>query len=135
MRPLMATWVILFVAGLLEIAWAIGLKCSGGYPRPIPALVYACVLFSVGLLSVAMRNLPVGTVYAVWTGIGMVGAAFLGIALFGESRDFWRLVFLGIIIFGVFGLAWREMALKDVLPDRTDTKLCAFGCWICRNLC
>jgi quaternary ammonium compound-resistance protein SugE len=128
MWPLIATWVVLFVAGLLEIAWAIGLKCSGGYPRPVPALVYAGVLLSVGLLSIPMRSLPVGTVYALWTGIGMVGAAVLGIVLLGESRDLWRLIFLGIIFIGIFGLAWREMTLADVVPERTDAKLCTFGC-------
>jgi quaternary ammonium compound-resistance protein SugE len=128
MWPMIATWLVLLVAGLLEIAWAIGLKCSGGYPRPVPALVYAGVLLSVGLLSIPMRSLPVGTVYALWTGIGMVGAAWLGIWLLGESRDSWRIFFLCVIALGIFGLAWREMTLTHVSAERADAKLCTFGC-------
>jgi quaternary ammonium compound-resistance protein SugE len=101
-------WVVLIIAGLLEIAWAIGLKYSGGFSRPVPAIVYACMVVSVGLLGVAMRGIPAGTVYAVWTGIGTVGTAALGIPLFCESSDPLRLFFLGVIVIGVVGLGCVE---------------------------
>lgn len=98
-------WVYLAVAGLFEIGWAIGLKYSNGFSKPVPSLltVIAMVL-SVWLLAIAMRTIPVGTAYAVWTGIGVVGVALLGMQLFGESREFVRIFCLFLIIAGIVGL-------------------------------
>ena len=98
-------WVYLAVAGLFEIGWAIGLKYSHGFSRPVPSLLtIAAMVMSVWLLSIAMKSIPVGTAYAVWTGIGAVGVAILGMALFGESREVARLVCLFLIIVGILGL-------------------------------
>jgi len=135
MEAWIATATVIFFAGLLEVAWAIGLKCSDGFSRPLPASVYVCMMLSVGLLGVAMRVIPVGTAYAVWTGIGALGTALAGMALFGESRDPWRIVFLVIILIGIIGLGVRETMLEDVPTERTDAKLGAFGCWLCKILC
>ncbi|HET9902182.1 MAG TPA: quaternary ammonium compound efflux SMR transporter SugE [Xanthobacteraceae bacterium] len=98
-------WLALFVAGLFEIAWAIGLKFTDGFSRfwPSAGTLVAMVL-SVLLLGYAVRVLPVGTAYAVWVGIGALGTALLGMALFGESREPLRLICLGLIVAGVVGL-------------------------------
>lgn len=98
-------WLLLLVAGFLEVGWAIGLKYTEGFTRPLPtvATVGAMVL-SVGLLGVAMKTLPVGTAYAVWVGVGAVGTAALGIVLFGELASVGRLVSLGLIVAGIVGL-------------------------------
>jgi len=99
------TWIILLVAGLFEIAWAIGLKYSEGFTRLWPSvLTITAMITSMGLLSYSVKNLPVGTAYAVWTGIGAVGTAILGIILFNESKDFTRLFFILLIISGIIGL-------------------------------
>jgi quaternary ammonium compound-resistance protein SugE len=99
------TWFILFVAGLFEIAWAIGLKYSEGLTRLWPSVfTIAAMIISMGLLSFSVKSLPVGTAYAVWTGIGAVGTAILGIILFNESKDFIRLFFIFLIISGILGL-------------------------------
>jgi len=99
------TWFILFIAGLFEIAWAIGLKYSEGFSRLWPSVfTVAAMITSMGLLSFSVRNLPVGTAYAVWTGIGAVGTAVLGIILFNESKDIIRLFFIFLIISGIIGL-------------------------------
>jgi quaternary ammonium compound-resistance protein SugE len=98
-------WVVLTVAGLFEIGWAIGLKYSHGFSRPVPSLLtVAAMVMSVWLLSIAMKSIPVGTAYAVWTGIGAIGVAVLGMVLFGESREVARLVCLFLIIVGILGL-------------------------------
>ena len=98
-------WVVLTVAGLFEIGWAIGLKYSHGFSRPVPSLLtVAAMVMSVWLLSIAMKSIPVGTAYAVWTGIGAIGVAILGMVLFGESREVARLVCLFLIIVGILGL-------------------------------
>lgn len=98
-------WLYLFLAGLLEIAWAIGLKFSDGLTRPlISFLTLVAMAFSVFFLSLAMKSLPLGTAYAIWTGIGAVGAALLGILLFGESASTGRIVSLVIILTGIIGL-------------------------------
>ena len=98
-------WTILFIAGLFEVAWAIGLKYTEGFTRlwPTVGTVLAMIL-SVVLLGVAMKALPVGTAYAVWTGIGAVGTVLLGIALLGEPATAGRLVSLGLIVAGIVGL-------------------------------
>jgi quaternary ammonium compound-resistance protein SugE len=99
------TWLILFIAGLFEIAWAVGLKYSEGFTRLWPSVfTVAAMITSMGLLSYSVRSLPVGTAYAVWTGIGAVGTAILGIILFNESKDFIRLFFIFLIISGIIGL-------------------------------
>jgi quaternary ammonium compound-resistance protein SugE len=98
-------WIILFIAGLFEVAWAIGLKYSGGFTKLWPSVfTIFTMVTSMGLLSYSVRSLPVGTAYAVWTGIGAVGTAILGIILFNESRDFLRLFFIILIIAGIAGL-------------------------------
>lgn len=98
-------WLLLVVAGLLEVGWAIGLKYTEGFTRPLPtvATITAMVL-SVGLLGVAMKTLPVGTAYAIWVGVGAVGTAALGMVLFGEAATAGRLVSLGLIVAGIVGL-------------------------------
>lgn len=98
-------WVYLFVAGLFEVGWAIGLKYTEGFTRLGPTLwTLAAMAVSLFLLAVALKTIPVGTGYAVWTGIGAVGTAILGIVLFGESRDVVRLLCIVLIIGGIAGL-------------------------------
>ncbi|OQP87923.1 QacE family quaternary ammonium compound efflux SMR transporter [Rhizobium rhizosphaerae] len=98
-------WIFLFIAGLLEVGWAVGLKLSDGLTRPWPALATLCALVvSLGLLSLALRDLPLGTAYAVWTGIGTIGTVIVGIVLFGEAATIWRLTCLGLIVAGIVGL-------------------------------
>ncbi len=98
-------WLILFVAGLCEIGWALGLKYAEGFSRLWPS-VWTLVLMaaSVLLLGWSLKTLPLGTAYAVWTGIGAIGTALLGILLFGESKDALRLVCIGLIVAGILGL-------------------------------
>ena len=98
-------WLILFVAGLFEIAWAMGLKYTHGFTRLTPTVVtIACILASLGLLGLALKALPVGTAYAVWTGIGTVGTAILGIWLLGEPATPVRIACIGLIVTGIIGL-------------------------------
>ena len=98
-------WFILFIAGLFETAWAIGMKYSEGFTKLWPSVfTVACIFISMGLLAYSLKWLPVGTAYAVWTGIGAVGTAVLGIILFGESKEFMRLFFMFLIIVGLVGL-------------------------------
>ena len=98
-------WLYLGIAGLLEIAWAIGLKYTEGWTRLYPSLATAALMVaSFYFLSLAVRVLPIGTSYAVWTGIGTVGAAILGIVLFGESRDLSKVVCVLLILTGIVGL-------------------------------
>ncbi|MDB5897038.1 MAG: small Multidrug Resistance family protein [Ramlibacter sp.] len=99
------SWVILFIAGLFEVGWAIGLKYTDGFSRLWPSVgTAAAMLVSVLLLGTAMKELPVGTAYAVWTGIGAVGTAILGIYLFGDSASPARLACLAMIAAGIVGL-------------------------------
>lgn len=101
----MSPWVLLFLAGLAEIGWAIGLKYTEGFTRLVPtALTLASMAVSIVLLGLAVRDLPMGTAYAVWTGIGAAGTALLGIYLFGEPRDALRLACIAMIVGGVLGL-------------------------------
>ncbi len=98
-------WVYLTIAGFFEIGWAIGLKYSEGFSKPLPSLVTVVAMaFSLWLLALAMKTIPVGTAYAVWTGVGAVGVAILGMILFGESREFLRVLCLFLIIAGIIGL-------------------------------
>ena len=99
------SWVILAIAGLFEVGWAIGLKYTQGFTRPWPtALTVVSMVASVVLLGIAMKELPVGTSYAVWTGIGTIGTAVLGIALFGDSASAARIACLALIAGGIVGL-------------------------------
>lgn len=98
-------WILLFIAGLMEIGWAIGLKYTEGFTRLVPSvLTLTSMIVSVVLLGIALKTLPVGTGYAVWTGIGTVGTALLGIALFGEPATALRLASIGLIVAGIAGL-------------------------------
>lgn len=98
-------WAYLAIAGLFEIGWAVGLKYSDGFSKPMPSFLTAVAMaLSIWLLSLAMKTIPVGTAYAVWTGIGAIGVAVLGMVLFGESRDILRIACLFLIIAGIIGL-------------------------------
>jgi len=98
-------WAILFVAGLCEVGWAVGLKYTEGFSRLWPSLAtLLAMVASVVLLGWSLKVLPLGTAYAVWTGIGAVGTAILGIYLFGESREVLRFVCIGLIVAGIVGL-------------------------------
>jgi quaternary ammonium compound-resistance protein SugE len=98
-------WTLLFVAGLMEIGWAIGLKYTDGFTRLVPSvLTLTSMLASVVLLGLALKTLPVGTAYAVWTGIGTVGTALLGIWLLGDPATLLRLACIGLIVAGIVGL-------------------------------
>jgi quaternary ammonium compound-resistance protein SugE len=104
MTPNMA-WLLLLGAGLLEIVWAISMKASHGFTRHhFTALTLVAAGLSFGLLGLALRHLPVGTAYAVWTGVGAVGAAVLGIAIFGESLTIARVGCIALIVCGILGL-------------------------------
>jgi quaternary ammonium compound-resistance protein SugE len=98
-------WLALFLAGLLEVGWAIGLKYTQGFSRFWPSLAtLICMILSFALLSQALKTLPIGTAYAVWTGIGTVGTALLGIMLFAESSEVLRLGCIALIVIGIIGL-------------------------------
>ena len=99
------SWILLFFAGLFEIGWAIGLKYTDGFSKPLPTvLTVASMIISLALLGLALKTLPVGTAYAVWTGIGAVGTAALGIYLFGDPATVARLACIGLIVAGIVGL-------------------------------
>jgi quaternary ammonium compound-resistance protein SugE len=99
------SWIILVLAGLFEVGWAIGLKYTDGFTRLWPTVgTLAAMGISLGLLGIAMKSLPVGTAYAVWVGVGAVGTAILGIVLLGEPANAGRLVSLGLIVAGIVGL-------------------------------
>lgn len=98
-------WFILVLAGLLEIGWAVGLKYTDGFSRLWPSVFTAvAIMLSLGLLSLAVKDLPVGTAYAVWMGIGTAGTVMFGIVFFGESAGFLRLASVALILLGVIGL-------------------------------
>ncbi|GAA4358023.1 quaternary ammonium compound efflux SMR transporter SugE [Kangiella marina] len=98
-------WLYLFVAGLFECAWAIGLKYTEGFSKPLPSVLTVIAMgISFWLLSAAMKTIPVGTAYAVWTGIGAVGVAIMGMLLFNESKDILRILCLLLIVSGIVGL-------------------------------
>lgn len=98
-------WIYLLIAGVLEIGWAIGLKYTEGWTRLVPSLLTgAAMAASFYFLSLAVKSLPIGTAYAVWTGIGTVGAAFLGMLIFDEPRDLSRILCILLIVAGIAGL-------------------------------
>ncbi len=101
----MKAWIILFVAGLLEIGWAVGLKYTEGFTRLWPTVgTLISLVASMGLLGLAVRDLPIGTAYPIWTGIGAIGTVVVGIVLLGESASLARLACVAMIVFGVIGL-------------------------------
>lgn len=98
-------WIYIFIAGLFECAWATGIKYTDGFSRPVPSILTIIAMgFSFWFMSLAMKQLPLGTAYAVWTGIGAVGVAVIGMIMFGESRDPLRLFCLMLICSGIIGL-------------------------------
>ncbi|MDX1541629.1 MAG: quaternary ammonium compound efflux SMR transporter SugE [Geminicoccaceae bacterium] len=98
-------WALLAIAGLFEIGWAIGLKYTAGFTRLVPSLLtVVSMAISLGLLGLAVRTLPIGTAYAIWTGIGTIGTALLGILLFDEAASVLRLACIGLILAGMVGL-------------------------------
>jgi len=98
-------WLLLIAEGLLEVVWTIGLKYTEGFSRLVPSVItIAAMIASVWLLAMALKSIPVGTGYAVWTGIGAVGTAILGIILFNEAATAARIVCIGLIVAGIFGL-------------------------------
>lgn len=99
------SWMLLLIAGLLEVVWAIGLKYTDGFSKLVPSVItITAMIISVWLLALALKGIPVGTGYAVWTGIGAVGTAILGIVLFNEAATVARLACIGLIVAGIFGL-------------------------------
>jgi len=101
----MSAWIILLIAALLEIGWAIGLKYADGFSRPLPsAFTIAAMIASMYLLALAARTLPIGTAYAVWTGIGAAGAGVLGMWFLGEPASAPRIASIALIVLGVAGL-------------------------------
>ena len=98
-------WIYLFIAGLFEIGWAVGLKYTDGFTRLWPSIVtIVTMILSFYFLSSAVKSIPIGTAYAIWTGIGAVGTAILGIILFDESKEFIRIIFIMLIVVGIVGL-------------------------------
>jgi quaternary ammonium compound-resistance protein SugE len=98
-------WIYLFIAGLFEIGWAVGLKYTDGFTRLWPSIVtIVTMILSFYFLSSAVKSIPIGTAYAIWTGIGAVGTAILGIILFDESKEFIRIIFIMLIVIGIVGL-------------------------------
>jgi quaternary ammonium compound-resistance protein SugE len=98
-------WFVLLLAGVLEVGWAVGLKYTAGFTRLVPTmLTVASMIASLGLLGLALRTLPLGTAYAIWTGVGTLGTAILGIMLFGEEASVARLACIGLIVAGIIGL-------------------------------
>lgn len=99
------SWILLTLAGLLEIVWAVGLKYTEGFSRPLPSVaVVAAIAASMLLLAMAMRTLPVSTAYAIWTGIGIAGTAIVGMVMLGESVSAQKLISLALIMAGILGL-------------------------------
>ena len=98
-------WIYLFIAGLFEIGWAVGLKYTNGFTKLWPSIITIIgMILSFYFLSAAVKSIPIGTAYAIWTGIGAVGTAILGILLFGESKEIIRIFFIFLIVVGIVGL-------------------------------
>ena len=116
-------WAILFLAGLFEVGWAIGLKYTMGFTRVGPSVAtLIAMVASLALLSIAVRTLPIGTAYAMWTGIGTVGAAILGIALFREPATPLRVVCILLIVVGIVGLKFGAAPPRDASPHATGPR-------------
>lgn len=98
-------WIYLFIAGFFEIGWAVGLKYTEGFTKLWPSVITIIgMILSFYFLSAAVKTIPIGTAYAIWTGIGAVGTAIFGMILFGESKEFIRLIFIFLIVIGIIGL-------------------------------
>ena len=101
----MISWVALFLAGLCEVAWVVAMKYADGFTKLVPSAVFVItILTSFGLLTYAVKTLPMGTAYAVWTGMGAAGAVIAGIVLFSEPSTIWHIVFLSMIVVGIIGI-------------------------------
>ena len=100
----MPTWMIISLAALFEVGWAVGLKKTEGFAHPVSAWVYICMILSIMFLGAGMKGLPIGTVYAVWTGLGTLGTLAAGIYFFGEDAGLCRLIFASLILVGIVGL-------------------------------
>lgn len=99
------SWIILLLAGLFEVGWAVGLKYTDGFTRPLPTLLtVAAIIVSLALLGLAMKELPLGTAYAIWTGVGAIGTVIAGIILFGEALSLLRIASVALIVCGLVGL-------------------------------
>jgi quaternary ammonium compound-resistance protein SugE len=110
-------WIYLFVAGLLEVGWAIGLKYTDGFTRPVPSILTgSAIAASMFLLSLAARTIPIGTAYGIWVGIGAVGAAVMGIVLFDEPRNAARIFFVVLLAVSLVGLKLTTPAEPAVVP-------------------
>lgn len=108
------SWILLTLAGLFEIGWAVGLKYSEGFTRPLPSVLTVISMgVSLWLLALAMRQLPLGTAYAVWTGIGTVGTAIVGMAVLGEPRHAARIICITLIVAGIAGLKYFSSATTN----------------------
>ena len=108
------SWTLLFVAGLFEVGWAIGLKYTDGFTKPAATImVLLALIASMALLGLAVREIPIGTAYAVWTGIGVIGTVIGGMILFDESRDWLRLACVGMILLGIVGLKLQHASADD----------------------
>lgn len=120
-------WIILIVAGIFEIGWAIGLKYTDGFTRLWPTVfTVLSMIISLGLLGLAMKSLPVGTAYAVWVGVGAIGTVVLGILLFGESASMARIVSVSLIFAGIVGLklaASAEQGGADQAVTRAESEI------------
>ena len=123
------SWIILFFAGLFEVGWAVGLKYTDGFSKPIPTvLTVGAMVISLGLLGLAMKELPLGTAYAIWTGVGAVGTVIAVIILFGESMALVRLVSVALIICGLVGLkaaGEAEIAKVEGINDALAARIYA----------
>jgi quaternary ammonium compound-resistance protein SugE len=113
-------WIVITIAGLFEVVWAVGLKVSDGFSRPVPAIVYACMILSVGFLGVAMRAFPISTAYAVWTGIGTLGTAAWGIIFLRESGHPARVTFIAVIFVGIVGLGIADRLIEGASTLRAE---------------
>lgn len=117
-------WVILTIAGIFEIGWAIGLKYTDGFTRLWPTLgTIASMIVSLSLLGVAMKSLPVGSAYAVWVGVGAVGTVLLGVILFGESASPARMISVGMIVTGIVGLKIATPMEPPTSPAETQNEV------------
>ncbi|MBA2708633.1 MAG: multidrug efflux SMR transporter [Gemmatimonadaceae bacterium] len=113
-------WIYLIVAGLLEAGWAVGLKYTDGFTRPVPSVLTAgAIMASMLLLAIAARSIPIGTAYAIWVGIGAVGAVTLGIVLFNEPRTAVRIFFIALLVAALIGLKLTDGGAPTVLATRS----------------
>jgi quaternary ammonium compound-resistance protein SugE len=112
-------WILLIIAGLFETVWVVSMKYSEGFTKLWPSVItIVAMAISIYLLAIAMKSLPLGTSYAVWTSIGAIGAVIFGVVFFGESKDLLKIVFVAMIIGGIVGL--KVISSKESKPDKTE---------------